>query len=484
MLFNSLEFMIFFPIVCLLYFLLPHKYRWLLLLIASCIFYMAFIPKYILIILGINLLDYVTGILLEKTSGKTKTFILWCSLILSFLPLLVFKYFNFFTANVVRFAALFNLHYSVPILKLILPIGLSFHTFQSFGYCIEVYKGRLKAERRLGIFLLFGTFFPQLMAGPIERAQNLLPQFDEVHKFDFARLNSGLRRMLWGFFKKMVVADQLSVIVSKIYGNPSAYPGLPLIIATLAFAVQIYCDFSGYTDIAIGAARILGFKLMENFETPYFSKSVPEFWRRWHISLFNWFRNYIYFPLGGSRCSMPRHLFNLMVVFAVSGLWHGANWTFIIWGVLNGIYLISSILTAKIRGKIVAFIRLDRLPALHAKIETLIAFTLITLSWVFFRASNIHQALYIFRHLIPASFSLSALRISLGATDLYEELILSMFAVAILLFVEVCISKRNIFFRTFASRPWIRTACYLALFVIILGLGVSSSEAQFIYFQF
>lgn len=268
MLFNSIEFLLFFPAVCILYFLLPHKFRWALLLVASCIFYMAFIPRYIFLCGIILLIDYFSGLLLEKASGKAKTFILICSLILSFLPLFIYKYFNFFNSSLARVAAFFNLQYPDTVLQLVLPIGLSFLTFQSFGYCFDVYFGHQKAERRFHIFALFVMFFPQLVAGPIERSGNLLAQFDEVHHFDFARLNSGLRRMLWGFFKKMVVADNLELIVNPIYGDPAKYPGLPLIIATLAFAVQIYCDFSGYSDIAVGAARILGFRLMENFDRP------------------------------------------------------------------------------------------------------------------------------------------------------------------------------------------------------------------------
>lgn len=299
MLFNSFQFLIFFPVVTLIYYLLPHRFRWLHLLISSCVFYMAFIPVYIFILFFTIIVDYIAGIMIEKESGRRRRLFLIISILVNVGFLAIFKYYNFFTENVNELLRLLHIAYHpIPLLNIILPVGLSFHTFQAMSYTIEVYRGNQKAERHFGIYALYVMFYPQLVAGPIERPQNLLHQFKEEHKFSSQNLMDGLRLMLWGFFKKLVIADRLAQYVTIVYSFPAEFHYMNLIIATLFFTIQIYCDFSGYSDIAIGAARCMGFNLMTNFNRPYFSTNIQEFWKRWHISLSTWFRDYLYISLG------------------------------------------------------------------------------------------------------------------------------------------------------------------------------------------
>ena len=295
--FSSIHFLLFFPIVTALYFATPYRFRWLLLLFASCYFYMAFVPVYILILGFTIVVDYFAGILIENAQGRRRKWLLIVSLVSNIGVLFIFKYFNFFNTNLKALAEAIHWNYSLESLSIALPIGLSFHTFQAMSYTIEVYRGNQKAERRFGIYALYVMFYPQLVAGPIERPQNLLPQFYEKHDFDYQRVTDGLKLMAWGFFKKIVIADRLAVAVNLVYNAPYKYTGLPLIIATYFFAFQIYCDFSGYTDIARGAARVMGFRLMKNFNRPYFATSVADFWTRWHISLSTWFKDYLFTPL-------------------------------------------------------------------------------------------------------------------------------------------------------------------------------------------
>ena len=321
MLFNSLEFAIYFPIVVALYFLSPQRWRVLWLLIASCAFYMAFIPVYILILFVTILIDYIAGIYIEENTGRKRVVLLWVSIASTCVVLGVFKYLGFFANSFVTVAGWTGWHLPPVVTGVILPIGLSFHTFQSLSYVVEVYLGRQKAERDFIVYATYVMFFPQLVAGPIERPQHMLHQFRERHEFTYSNVTSGLQRMAWGFFKKLVVADRLALYVNDVYGAPASYNGLQLTLATVFFAYQIYCDFSGYSDIAIGTAQIMGFRLMENFQTPYNSHSVSEFWRRWHISLSTWFKDYLYLPLGGSRVAPGRHIANLLITFGISGLW-------------------------------------------------------------------------------------------------------------------------------------------------------------------
>ncbi len=340
MLFNSLQFLLFFPVVTALYFLASQRLRWVVLLAASCVFYAAFIPKYLLILAFLILVDYVAGRGIENAEGRRRRMLLLMSLVANIGLLCVFKYLDFADQNLNALFAWAGLDWVIPQLNIILPIGLSFHTFQAMSYTIEVYRGRQKAERHLGIYALYVMFYPQLVAGPIERPYQLLHQFREHHEFDLPRVSDGLKLMLWGFFKKVVIADRIGLYVNQVYEAPTSHHGWSLIVATYFFAFQIYCDFSGYTDIAIGAAQVMGFRLMDNFNRPYFAKSIAEFWRRWHISLSSWFRDYLYFPLGGNRVPVPRWCFNISIVFLLSGLWHGASWTFVVWGALHGFYIL------------------------------------------------------------------------------------------------------------------------------------------------
>jgi len=353
MLFNSFSFLIFFPIVTAVFFILPHRFRWVWLLATSCFFYMFFIPAYILILFITILIDYTAGILIERTQGRKRKIYLAVSIISTCLVLFIFKYYNFFIDNFNSIADLLHWNYSLNVLMIILPIGLSFHTFQSLSYVIEVYRGRVKAEKHFGIYSLFVMFYPQLVAGPIERPQNMLPQFYEKKKFDYERAVSGLRQMLLGLFKKIFIADRLAVLVGGVYASPADFHGFPLIFATILFAFQIYCDFSGYSDIALGSARVMGFKLMDNFDRPYFARSIGDFWRRWHISLSSWFRDYVYIPLGGSRVPKIYWTLNVLIVFLISGLWHGANWTYVVWGGLHGVFIIGESAMASFKNKII-----------------------------------------------------------------------------------------------------------------------------------
>ncbi len=307
--------------------------------------------------------------------------------------------FYFFTGNYNALARFFHLNYPIHVLNVILPIGLSFHTFQSLSYVIEVYKGRQQPQRHFGIYALYVMFYPQLVAGPIERPQNLLHQFYEHHTFDYQRVTDGLKLMAWGLFKKMLIADRVAVLVNAVYGNPTHYQGIPLITATLFFAIQIYGDFSGYSDIARGAAQVMGFRLMENFRQPYFSQSVSEFWRRWHISLSTWFKDYVYIPLGGNRVSVTRRHVNLFLTFLISGLWHGANWTYIVWGGLHGLYITLGAVTETPRASIRRYLRLDKMPLLHACLRVATTVALVCFAWIFFRANTLADAHYIVTHM-------------------------------------------------------------------------------------
>ena len=350
--FNSLQYLIFLPIVFLVYYALSYIYNYvknkkkakifnfcnLFLLIASLYFYGSWMPKYLILILGTIFITYFTSILIDKYPKKKKLFLLF-GIIINILILFVFKYYNFFISNINDLLGLLKINYTIKdTFNFMLPVGISFYTFQSIGYCIDVYRKDTKCEKNFIVYASFVTFFPQLVAGPIERSNNLIKQFHEVHKFSYSKGVEGLRYILSGMFRKVVIADMCAVIVNGVYNNLSDYSGLILIVATFLFAIQIYCDFSGYSMIAIGSGKLLGFDLMENFKSPYLSTSIREFWSRWHISLSTWFKDYIYIPLGGSRKGFKRKLINIFIIFMISGLWHGAAWTFVIWGVIHATY--------------------------------------------------------------------------------------------------------------------------------------------------
>jgi alginate O-acetyltransferase complex protein AlgI len=492
MLFNSLSFLIFFPVVTVAYFLLPHRYRWLLLLVASCIFYMVFIPAYILILAFLIVIDYFACIWIEQSQGRRRKTFLLLSILSVCLALFAFKYFNFINGNLHALAGFLGWNYPIGLLRLILPLGLSFHTFQSLSCVIEVYKGRQKAERNFGIYALYVMFYPQLVAGPIERPQHLLHQFYEVHDFEYRRVADGLKLMLWGFFKKVVIADRMAALVNPVFDHPENQPGVALILATFFFAFQIYCDFSGYSDIAIGAAQVMGFRLVENFRRPFFAKSVSEFWRRWHISLSSWFRDYVYIPLGGNRVPRWRHSVNIFVTFLISGLWHGANWTFIVWGALHGLYVLVETATERIRNALTHAVGLHRFPVLLRTAQVSVTFALVTFAWIFFRAKDVHTAWYISAHLFTGIGDLlTRLPAYLGGHG-HLELTLPadkqdyVVAVALVAFLGIVqLVQRNSSIReTISQSPiWLRWTAYYGLVVTILLLGIFEKR-QFIYFQF
>lgn len=387
MLFNSIEYVIFLPIVLVLFYILPHKLRWVMLLIASCTFYMWFIPKYILILLITIIIDYFAGILIEKynDNNKLKKRLLITSVVSTCLVLFIFKYLGFVNDNIVALCQALGLNVNTTI-NLILPIGLSFHTFQSLSYVIEVYRGNQKAEHNFGIYSLYVMFFPQLVTGPIERPGNLLRQLHEEKKFDYDNISKGFRLIIFGLFIKMVVADNLGYYVDLIYEDPSIYNSWDIILAMIFYSFQIYGDFFGYSTIALGSAKLIGFDITDNFNTPYLSKSIAEFWHRWHISLSTWFRDYVYFPLGGSRVKFSRWAFNILVVFMLSGIWHGAAWNFLFWGFAHGLLqIIEKIILNHIpkkehKGKI-GSVLIDAFKIAKT-------FTLVTLFWSLFRATS------------------------------------------------------------------------------------------------
>lgn len=491
MLFNSFSFLLFFPIVTILYFVLPHKYRWALLLAASSIFYMAFIPVYILILICTIVVDYFAAIYIDRSDGLKKKIYLNVSIVATCLILFVFKYFNFFAGSVNSFAHFFNLNYSIDILNIILPIGLSFHTFQSLSYVIEVYRGKQKPERHFGIYSLYVMFYPQLVAGPIERPQNLLHQFWEEHHFEYNRVVDGLKLMAWGLFKKVVIADRLSMFVNEIYNSPDKHNPVTLAIATVFFAFQIYCDFSGYSDIAIGSARVMGFKLMQNFNRPYFSKSISEFWKRWHISLSTWFTDYLYISLGGNRVPKWRWQFNLFFTFLVSGLWHGAKWTFVIWGALNGFYLIFSLWMNYFRNKFFHRTKIDKNAHWLKYPRIIITFVLTCFAWIFFRANSVNDALHIANSLFAGVLNLKIFNfvefsrmLEKGAFNYsISDFALSIIFVTLMIVIQMY-QRRGRISEMLSSKPiWLKWTVYYAFVLVIIIFGVYGKQ-EFIYFQF
>ena len=466
MLFNSLQFVIFFPITTLLYFLLPHKFRWLHLLIASCIFYAAFIPAYLLILFFLIIVDYCAGILIEK--GPHKKFWLIVSILSNISILALFKYFNFFVYNINQLTGS-----NFILLKWILPIGLSFHTFQSMSYIIEIYHDRQKAIKHLGYYALYVMFYPQLVAGPIERPQHLLPQFFKTQKFLFKNLYQGLRLMAWGFFKKVVIADRIGQYVDEIYKHPQHAGTLPILLAIFFFSIQIYADFSGYSDIATGAARCMGFDLCVNFNRPYQSKNIKEFWTRWHISLSTWFRDYVYIPLGGNRKGSGRKDTNLVLTFILSALWHGAGWTFIIWGALHAAYTI-------IYGYFKKYFSSVNLPDIIARIITGLC---LCFAWIFFRASSLNNAQLIIHQMVNINkisfndlLNVTGAKINMGNF----MLLFSLGMICFMFLVEKITLPKMV---NLDKKPVIDTFIFVSVVLLIIFFG-EFQKSNFIYFQF
>ena len=441
---------------------MPHRFRWLLLLIASCYFYMYFKPEYILIIFFTIIVDYFAGILIENSEGKNRKLYLIISLITNIGVLAFYKYFDFLAQNINFILPFFNAP-QIPLLNLLLPIGLSFHTFQAMSYTIEVYRGNQKAEKHLGMYALYVLFYPQMVAGPIERPQHILPQFHRVSFFNKENLITGIFLIMVGLFKKVVIADRLGLYIDPVFANPHGYSALDLIIATYFFAFQIYCDFSGYSDIAIGAALTLGIHLMKNFNMPYLSKNIAEFWKRWHISLSTWFRDYLYIPLGGSRVNFYMICINIFIVFIISGLWHGANWKYIVWGFIHGcllvIYQVLKMLKIRLKG--------------FTFLKSLITFNLICLAWIFFRANTLSDAFYI----LDKIFLDGHITYSANYLMLPMEIYYCIFIIITVLAGEYYLHNTA----EFSNSKKVISAVMLFFACYFLGIF---NEAQFIYFQF
>lgn len=449
-------------------------------LVSSCVFYTAFIPVYIFILFFTIGIDYWAGILIEGTNGIRKRWYLVVSIIANVGVLAIFKYYDFFAANLNELLAFWSIAvHPVPYLGILLPIGLSFHTFQAMSYTIEVYRGNQRAERHLGIYALYVMFYPQLVAGPIERPQNLLHQFHERKYFSYDNLTGGLKLMLWGLFKKIVIADRLSLFVNEVYGNPGNYQGLTFVAATIFFAIQIYCDFSGYSSIAQGSAQVMGFQLMNNFDRPYLALSVREFWQRWHISLSTWFRDYVYIPLGGSKTSAMKWYRNLFLTFLLSGFWHGASWNFVIWGALHGSFVLVE------QSVMQRWRLLNRIPpGFRVVLGRLYVFLVVCLAWVFFRASSLPDALYILDSMLSVgSYDLTQLSLQLVPENRHSvytiDIFLGWFWILFLAVVEFA-SARIILWGMYTPLRW---AYYFSAILSLILLGVYESN-QFIYFQF
>jgi D-alanyl-lipoteichoic acid acyltransferase DltB (MBOAT superfamily) len=485
MLFNSLSFFLFFPVACAGYFLLPFRVRWMWLLAASYLFYAWWRVDYLALIVASTLVDYAAGLAMGRAQSKrTRLLCLLGSLTCNLGLLITFKYYGFFRHALLR---VFGVHLDLPELDLLLPVGISFYTFQTLSYSIEVFRGTHPPERHLGRFALYVAFFPQLVAGPIERSGSLLPQLREQHLFDYDRVVAGLRLMLWGLFKKVVVADRLALMVDTAYGHSDGLPGPLLILATVCFAFQIYCDFSGYSDIAVGAARVMGYRLRINFIRPYAARSMGDFWRRWHISLSTWFRDYVYLPLGGGHVRMPRLWFNVLAVFTLSGLWHGANWTFLAWGLYHGILFAVGRTTRPVREALAAWMGAKSMPRTRAFAQWALTFTLVLVGWVFFRAESIGQAVAIltgwfsgwigFLQAGPLTNVVHALETSAPALGINAA------ALALVLFLERNQPVGEAPLALSSRYAVVRWPLYVLLFIAMMGLG-TSREIPFIYFQF
>ncbi len=486
MTFNSAEFLLFYPIVTLLYFILPKKLKWPMLLVASYYFYMCYQASLVFLIFGTTLVSWLMSMVIDKCRRQCiKKICLAVTLISSLGVLFFYKYFNFLSGSFSGLASLFGAEIPPLILDLVLPVGVSFYTFQTLSYVIDVYRGDIKNERNFFFYALFVSFFPQLVAGPIERPSNLIPQLKEIRKWNSDDAIKGAKHMIVGFFKKVCVADLLSIYVDAVYNDAQNATAWGIIIATVFFAVQIYCDFSGYTDIAIGCARVMGIRLMKNFDHPYRATTIKEFWARWHISLSSWFRDYLYIPLGGSRCKKWRHLFNLFVVFLVSGLWHGAAWTFVIWGAIHGIYQIAGNLTAKGRRKIIEGIGLKESSVPVVLLRRVVVFVLVCFAWLFFRANSMADAITLLGALFNTGWTVSLSEtlsiIGLDTVGILMSLcsITTLVMMDNLLHYEDDKDGSDILCKngTFIYYVWI----ILFAWAILLSKGIGST---FIYFQF
>jgi D-alanyl-lipoteichoic acid acyltransferase DltB (MBOAT superfamily) len=498
MLFNSIDFLIFFPIVVLLYFLIPKRIKHLWLLAASYYFYMCWNAKYALLILTSTVITYVSGLFMEKIKQsihepsrqkRLKNWVLAGSFISNLGILFYFKYIDFALSIVTKFFELFHISLNTPVFSPLLPVGISFYTFQALSYTMDVYRDDIYAEKNFFRYALFVSFFPQLVAGPIERSKNLLKQLAVPKKFCFEEAREGLLLMLWGFFLKIVLADRIAIFVDTVYGDYTTYSGTYLIVATMLFAVQIYCDFSGYSIIAMGAAKVMGIQLMENFDAPYLSTSIAEFWRKWHISLTSWFRDYLYIPLGGSRKGKFRKYLNKMIVFLVSGLWHGAQCSFVAWGGLNGLYQVIGEILQPVRDRLVSLFHLNRESLGHKMLCIINTFILVDFSLIFFRADRFMEAFQIIESMFQVKNTWVLFDGSLYTCGLdVRNFWLMIICIGILFFADICKHKKIVIRKIIIEQDywfrWIFIAMAI-LFLMTFGkYGPAYDSSNFIYFQF
>lgn len=498
MLFNSYNFLIFFPIVVLIYYLIPHKIRYIWLLIASYYFYMCWNAKYAMILLFSTAITYTSGLLIARINDKIedgkkrtrcKKIFVALSFIINLSILFLFKYFDFAVENINRVLSQLDMQVLNPSFDVVLPVGISFYIFQALSYTVDVYRKDVEAEKNFLKYALFVSFFPQLVAGPIERSKNLLKQVHERHYWDTQRIKDGLLLMIWGGFQKIVIADRVAIVVNTVFNKFPQYGGMYVVVAAVLFAFQIYCDFAGYSTIAIGAAKVMGFELMENFNAPYFSMSVSEFRRRWHISLSSWFKDYLYIPLGGNRKGKLRKYINLMIVFLVSGLWHGAKWSFVVWGGLNGVFQIIGERLKSVRDWLVEKLHLNREVASHKIYKVLTTFVLLDVTWIFFRADGFKQALRMIKSIFTVYnpwifFDDSLYNLGLDRKNFQ----LMIFSILILIIADFVKWKGySVREWVYKQERWFRWAFYIIsiLFVLIFGVwGPAYNESAFIYFQF
>ncbi len=498
MLFNSLEFLIFLPIVVVIYYIVPNKVKNLWLLIASYYFYMCWNAKYAILIFISTMITYLSGILFDIVNKADwddnkilaiKRTILATTIVLNLGILFYYKYINFAFDTIQKFFSLMHVDVSVPIFDVILPVGISFYTFQALGYSIDVYQGTISAERNFFKYALFVSFFPQLVAGPIERSGNLLNQLSNPRKFNFDDFREGILLILWGFFLKIVLADRIAIYVDTVYSEFTSYPGYYLIIATILFSIQIYCDFNGYSTIAMGAAKILRIDLMSNFNAPYLSTSVAEFWRNWHVSLTAWFRDYLYIPLGGSRKGRIRKYINIIVVFMASGIWHGAHVKFLLWGVINGFYQVLGELLMPIRNKMSSMLQLQTDSLGNRVLKSIVTSLLIDFSWIFFRAEGLWAVGKILKSIFTADnlwilFDGSIYQCGLDEKNCH----LMLLCIFLLLIADVCKKKgivvRNIILRQDFWVRWLIIAFAVWSIMLFGKWGPVFNKASFIYFQF
>ena len=483
MLFNSIYFLMFFAALIFAYYIVPDRFRWGVLLIAGLYFYMCWTPVHIVILLAVTVISYLAGIIINKDGQLHKKLIVTLGTVLCFAFLAVYKYFDFFMSSVYSLLDSLNISYSVVNHSFALPVGISFFTFKAVSYIVDVYRGKI-IEKNFFKYLLYVSFFPQVASGPIERSTNLIPQFNKEHKFNKKLIETGLCFMLMGYFKKMVVADNIAVIVSTIFGSPSTFSPIILIAGACLYSFQIFCDFSGYSDIAIGCASVFGYNTAMNFDHPYSATSIATFWRKWHISLSTWFRDYLYIPLGGNRKGQFRKYINLMIVFLVSGLWHGSSWNFVFWGFLHGIYQIIGGVTLNIRKKLHRLIHLDRHEKIHNFISVVITFSLVTFAWIFFKCSSITDAFEYIRYMFTNPSGADLVIVQLKTIFMEQSTIMTTIITIIPFIFFGLFDYFKGFEKTISNtKTWFKIlfyGCVIAYIVMFASTGIG----EFIYTRF